>query len=163
VRIIYLFEGPLRTAVHLLKYRKVRRLARPLGELLLKELVLHPLAFDAIAAVPLHADRQSERGFNQAEALADEVARATGVPTLTANLRRVRATEQQARLDIRARAANVEGAFAWVGCQPPPPRVLLIDDVLTTGATMGACASALRMAGAQEIYALALARSRPDY
>ncbi|HWQ12343.1 MAG TPA: ComF family protein [Roseiflexaceae bacterium] len=163
VQIVYLFDGPLRAAVHQLKYRRVRRMARPLGELLAADLAARPLPFAAVAAVPLHATRLAERGFNQAEELAAEVARAWGCTLIGAGLARTRATGQQARLDARGRAENVRGAFVWVGKRPPPRQVLLVDDVLTTGATMGACADALRDAGAEEVYGLALARSRPDY
>jgi ComF family protein len=163
VRIVYLFEGPLRAAVHQLKYRRVRRMARPLGELLAAEMIARPLPFEAVTAIPLHAARLAERGFNQAEAIAAEVARAAQRELIGAGLARTRATEQQAQLDARARAENVRGAFAWVGAAPPPRQVLLVDDVLTTGATMGACAEALRAAGAAEVYGLALARSRPDW
>jgi ComF family protein len=162
VRIVYLFDGALRAAVHQLKYRKQRRMAQPLGELLAAELAIRPLWFDAVAAVPLHAERLAERGFNQAEMIGAAVARSTGSAMLGTGLVRTRATEQQARLDARARAANVEGAFAWMARTPPPARIVLIDDVLTTGATMGACAAALRAAGAEAVYGLALARSRPD-
>lgn len=163
VRIVYLFDGPLRAAVHQLKYHRRRRVARPLGELLAAELAERPLAFEAVAAVPLHAERLAERGFNQAEAIAAEVARATGTALLREGLVRMRATQQQARLNAHARARNVAGAFGWAASGPPPARVLLVDDVLTTGATMGACADALRAAGAERVDALALARSRPDW
>jgi ComF family protein len=163
VRIVYLFDGALRAAVHQLKYRKQRRMAIPLGELLAADLATHPLEFDAVAAVPLHAKRLAERGFNQAETLATAMARSRGSTMLGAGLVRTRATEQQARLDARARAMNVDGAFAWVASTPPPARIVLVDDVLTTGATMGACAAALRAAGAEAVYGLALARSRPDW
>jgi ComF family protein len=163
VRIVYLFDGPLRSAVHQLKYRRQRRMAVPLGELLAVHLAEQPLAFDAIMAVPLHRERLAERGFNQAAAIAEAVARAMGREFMREGVDRVRATAQQARLDARARAANVRDAFAWTLAAPPPRRIVLVDDVLTTGATMGACAEALRRAGASEVYGLALARSRPDY
>jgi ComF family protein len=111
-------------------------------------------------AVPLHADRLAERGFNQAEALARAVARGLRLPLISGPLVRVRATEQQAtQADSRARAENMRGAFAWQGA-PPPARLVLVDDVYTTGATMGACAEALRHAGAASVCGLALARSQ---
>lgn len=161
VRIAYIFQSPLREAVHQLKYRRVRRVAEPLGLLMAEHVVARPVAADAVLAIPLHAARLAERGFNQAEALAREIACLLDLPLIENGLARVRATEQQARLDARARAENMRGAFAWRGAAPPR-RLLLVDDVLTTGATMGACALALRDAGAEAVYGLALARSRPD-
>jgi ComF family protein len=161
VRIAFLFGGPLRQAVHAFKYRRVRRLARPLGSLMASHVAAKPFLCDALLAVPLHRERLAQRGFNQAEALAHELARALHLPLLGAGLERVRATEQQAHLDARGRAENMRGAFRWSGATPPK-RVALVDDVLTTGATLGACAEALRNAGAEVVYGLALARSRPD-
>jgi ComF family protein len=161
LRIAYIFQSPLREAVHQLKYRKRQRVAEPLGLLMAEHIVAQPVAADAVLAIPLHATRLAERGFNQAEALAREVARLLDLPLLAEGLVRVRATEQQARLDARGRAENMRDAFAWHG-SPPPGHLLLVDDVLTTGATMAACAVALRDAGARDVYGLALARSRPD-
>jgi ComF family protein len=161
MRIAYVFQSPLREAVHQLKYRRVRRIARPLGALMAEHLIAHPVAIDAVLAIPLHSTRLAERGFNQAEALAREIANLLDLPLIATGLRRVRATEQQAHLDARARAENMRDAFAWEGAAPPR-RLLLVDDVLTTGATMGACAVVLRNAGAESIHGLALARSRPD-
>jgi len=161
MRIAYIFQSPLREAVHQLKYRRVRRIAGPLGALMAEHLIAQPAAVDAVLAIPLHSARLAERGFNQAEALAREIANLLDLPLLATGLTRIRATEQQAKLDSRARADNMRGAFAWHGA-PPPRRLLLVDDVLTTGATMGACAIVLRDAGAEAVHGLALARSRPD-
>jgi ComF family protein len=161
VRIAYVFQSPLREAVHQLKYRRVRRMAEPLGALLAEHLHTRRPAVDAVLAIPLHSARLAERGFNQAEALARETARALQLPFINDGLIRIRATEQQAKLDARGRAANMRGAFGWQGAAPPR-RILLVDDVLTTGATMGACAEALRAAGAEAVHGVALARSRPD-
>jgi ComF family protein len=160
VRVAFVFASPLREVVHQFKYRRVRRLAQPLGQLMAAHLTARPLAIDAVLPVPLHPQRLAERGFNQAEALAQEVARALGRP-LACGLERTRMTGQQAHLDARQRAENVRDAFHWRAA-PPPRRLLIVDDVLTTGATIGACAEALRAAGAESVYGLALARSRPD-
>lgn len=159
VRIAYVFEGSLRHALHQLKYHRRRRVARPLGGLMAAHLQAHPLPCDALIPVPLHPKRLKERGFNQAELLAREVAAATGVPLIVGPLVRVRATHQQALLDVAGRIENVADAFVWTG-HAPPARVVLVDDVLTTGATVNACAAALRAGGARAVYALALARSR---
>ena len=161
MRIAYIFQSPLREAVHQLKYRRVRRVAGPLGALMAEHVIAQPVAVDAVLAIPLHSKRLAERGFNQAEALAREIATLLDLPLIDTGLARVRATEQQAHLDARARAENMRDAFAWRGTAPPR-RLLLVDDVLTTGATMGACALVLRDAGAETVHGLALARSRPD-
>lgn len=161
VHVAYTFQSPLREAVHQLKYRRVRRMARPLGELLAAHALDRCRDVEAVLAIPLHRERLAERGFNQAEALAGEVARMLRIPLLGAGLVRTRATQQQAKLDARARAENMRDAFRWEGA-PPPRRVLIVDDIYTTGATMGACAEALRSGGAAAVYGLALARSRLD-
>lgn len=158
--VAYVFASPLREAVHCLKYERLQRMAAPLGDLLVVYLRANPLPADAVLAVPLHSKRLAERGFNQAELLACRLAQQSRLPLLSRGLVRCRDTEHQARLDRSARRANVTDAFAWIAAEPPPLRILLIDDVLTTGATLGACADALRAAGAREVRALALARSR---
>ncbi len=159
VHIAFLFQSPLREAIHQLKYRRVQRVAQPLGALLAEHVAGQSLDIDAVLAIPLHAARLAERGFNQAESLAREVAQSLRRPLITNQMIRTRATEQQAHLDARARAENMRDAFGWQGA-PPPRRVLLVDDVYTTGATMAACAEALRTVGAEAIYGTALARSR---
>ncbi len=159
VQIAFLFQSPLREAIHQLKYRRIQRVAKPLGQLIAAHLASAPPAIDAVIAIPLHPKRLAERGFNQAEALAREVAGGMRRPLISGQLVRTRATEQQAHLDARGRAENMREAFAWHGT-PPPRRLLIIDDVYTTGATMAACAEALRAAGATGIYGAALARSR---
>lgn len=156
----YVFDGALRTAIHQLKYRKRRRVAQPLGALLVARIAQRLPNGATVLPVPLHAERLAERGFNQAEALAEEVARCTGLPLLPNGLVRVRATAQQARLSAPDRQENVRAAFMWQGTAAPPARVLLVDDVATTGATLSACAAALRDAGTSEVHGVALARSR---
>ncbi len=160
--VVFVFEGPLRDAVHCFKYKRIRRMARPLSNLLQAYLALHPLPADAIIPVPLHHHRLKQRGFNQTEVLAQHLSPACGLPVLARGLERSRHTEHQARLAAQERLSNVRGAFVWQPSTPPPTRVLLLDDVLTTGATLGACAQALRAAGTREVRALALASSRPE-
>jgi ComF family protein len=161
VQIGFVFDGPLREAIHQLKYQRRKRVARPLGALLTDRLLLRAFPAEALIPVPLHVSRQAERGFNQAEELAHGIIQRMPMPIITSGLTRIRATEQQAQLDARMRKQNTDGAFVWQGAEPPPKRALLVDDVLTTGATLSACATALRAAGAQEVYAIALARSLP--
>jgi ComF family protein len=162
VGVVFVFEDALRDAVHSFKYRRVRRLARPLGQFMASYLQAHPLPADALVPVPLHPHRRAERGFNQSEELARWLHQASDLPLNTTSLARIRNTEHQARLDAHSRQKNVKGSFVWRSSSPPPARVLLVDDVLTTGATLEACARVLRMAGAHEVRAIALARSRPN-
>lgn len=150
------FDGALRRAVHRLKYRREGVLAAPLGAALGRA-VARGMALgwrvDALVPVPLAPARRRERGYDQAELLAGAASRTCGVP-LRGLLRRVRATASQVSLGKGARAANVRGAFAasW-----SPPSVVLVDDVTTTGATLGECARTLRAAGAREVRAVLVA------
>jgi len=156
--VAWVYDATIRRAVHRLKYGRARRVAEPLGEMLGAALLEHPQPADALIPVPLHPGRLAERGFNQSEAIARAAAVSLGIPVLAAGLERSRDTGHQAGLDRRARAHNIAGAFVWRG-GPPPRRVLLLDDVLTTGATISACAAALREAGVAEVRACAVARS----
>ena len=149
------YEGVLRKLIHLFKYGKVRPLARPLGALLAAALPREE-RFDAVTPMPLHWLRHWRRGFNQAELLAREVSRRTGVP-LIKPVRRRRATAPQAGMTNAQRRTNVAGAFAVRG-DLTGLRLLLIDDVATTGATANACAAALKRAGAARVALLTLAR-----
>jgi len=152
------YEGALRELIHLLKYDRIRTLARPLGDLLM---AAYPREerFDAIVPMPLHWRRRWRRGFNQSELLAREMSRRCGVPVIRA-VRRVRATASQAGLTNAKRRANVAGAFAPARRRPVRGlRVLLVDDVMTTGATASACSRALKSAGAKYVAFLALARA----
>ncbi len=160
-----LYEDPLRTAIHALKYEGKRQLAAPLGQLLLatyrRQMQGAALArFDAVLPVPLHPRRQTERGYNQSALLARELSRGAGLPLLADALLRRRDTPQQVGLDPPARRANVAGVFACPTDHAAleGKTLLLIDDVCTTGATLAACAGALRAAGARAVWGLALAR-----
>ncbi len=152
------YEGELRELIHLFKYERVQPLARPLGRLLSQALP-RDRAFDVIVPMPLHWRKRWQRGFNQSELLARDLGRRTNIRVKNA-LRRVRFTVAQAGLTNAKRRLNVSGAFrprkkgALAGL-----RVLLIDDVMTTGATAASCARALKMAGAREVTLLTLARA----
>ena len=137
------YEGVLRELIHLYKYGKVRTLAPPLSGLLAQALPRDE-AFDAAVPVPLYWRRRLQRGFNQAELLARGLSRRTGIPVVKA-LGRVRPTPTQAGLSNSARRQNVVKAFRARSVQGK--RILLIDDVMTTGATAGACALALKQIG----------------
>lgn len=113
--------------------------------------------FDAVCNVPLHLKRRRSRGFDQAELLAKRIGEALGVPYIAA-AKRTRNTKTQTKLNKQQRKENMAGAFEPNG--PLSGRVLLIDDVLTTGATAAACAHALVQAGAREVFLLTFARAR---
>jgi ComF family protein len=148
------YEGVLRELIHLYKYGKVRTLARPLSGLLAQALPRDE-AFDAAVPVPLYWRRRLQRGFNQAELLARGLSRRTGIPVVT-SLGRVRPTPTQAGLSTSARRQNVARAFRARDVQGK--RILLIDDVMTTGATAASCALALKQAGARRVALLTVAR-----
>jgi len=152
------YEGTLRKLVHLFKYTGVRPLARPFGELLARALP-RDQRFDLIVPMPLHWFKRWQRGFNQADLLAQEIGRKWQVPVRNV-VRRRKATSSQAGLSNAKRRANVQGAFRVARGQALNGlRVLLVDDVLTTGATASACARALKRAGAAHVSLLALART----
>jgi ComF family protein len=149
------YDGALRAIVHALKYEGRRSLARPLGELM-RHRGAEVLAGAACAVpVPLHPSRRRERGFNQAA----DLARQLGLPVVGA-LARTRATAAQTGLPAGQRHRNVRDAFAVTraGQILAGTTVVLVDDVSTTGATLEACARALKQAGVREIRALTAAR-----
>ncbi len=152
------YEGRLRDLIHLFKYGGIRPLGKVLGEWMALAMPREE-RFDRIVPVPLHWVKRCRRGFNQSELLARAIARRYGMP-VSPLLRRVRATAAQAGLSHSARRANVEGAFrVRRGVSLEGLRVLLVDDVMTTGATASACARALKQAGARYVAVLTLARA----
>ncbi|MGB9887745.1 MAG: ComF family protein [Moorellales bacterium] len=154
-----LYDGRLRLALQQLKYYRRRRLAAPLGYLLLLALEDAPEVpnFDLVVPVPLSPRRLAERSFNQAALLARELARARHLPLVEA-LARVRETPPQVGLSRGARLNNLAGAFA---VREPEKvlgaSVLLVDDTLTTGATVRECSRVLLAAGAKAVYVLTVA------
>ena len=151
------YEDELRKLIHLFKYQKIKTLAKPLGEFLVRSLPLDQ-KFDLVSPLPLHWLRQLNRGFNQAELIAAPLAKRLNVPLVNA-LKRVKSTPNQAGLTHAKRRANVAGAFRVnPRADVRDKRVLLVDDVLTTGATAGAGAAVLKRAGAKHVTVLTLAR-----
>jgi ComF family protein len=160
IRSVVYFEGVIRDAMHWLKYRGRAVVAKPLGDLMAVYWRQHGLPVDVVVPVPLHAARLRERGYNQAGLLAREMARQVGLPVDERTLIRQRATASQVDLDAKQRKENVLDAFHCSGRCLLDKRVLLIDDVCTTGATLEACAVALYEGGARKVCALTLARAR---
>jgi ComF family protein len=152
------YEDELRELIHVFKYGRVQTLAKPLGRLIASALPREQ-SFDLIVPMPLYWRKRWQRGFNQAALLAREIGRRTHIPVGNA-LRRVKDTAAQAGLTNAKRRLNVSGAFrAKRNAALNGKRVLLIDDVMTTGATAASCARALRMAGASDVTLLTLARA----
>jgi ComF family protein len=155
------FDDIARDLVHRLKYGDRLDLAPMLGQWMARagrELVAEA---DALVPVPLHWRRLWARRFNQSAALAQSISRHTGLPVLSETLKRVRSTQQQVGLDKTQRATNVQGAFRVDPerkADVAGRRLIVVDDVLTSGATVEACAKALLRAGAAKVDVLVLAR-----
>jgi ComF family protein len=158
------FTGVVRRALHELKYSGEQRLARPLGEAIARRWDRAGAGGDVLVPVPVHAERARRRGYDQAELIAQAAARPLGLPC-AAILERARATIAQFDLDRSERATNVAGAFRLkpgsASDRPLEGRwVVLVDDVVTTGATLTACAVPLLEAGAIGVSAITIARER---
>jgi ComF family protein len=149
------YDGPLKDLIHLYKYGRVQALVARLVPLLSAALPVDSM-FDAVVPVPLHWRRRWQRGFNQSDQLGKGIAARRGFP-FARLLRRSRWTGSQAQLSNTDRRANVSGAFRVRG-DVRGLRILLVDDVMTTGATAGACANILKKAGAKSVTLLTLAR-----
>ncbi len=153
------FGGAIQKAIHALKYKGQRAYAEPLGERLAAELTRSGWQPTLLTAIPLHEARLQTRGYNQAALLARALARQAGLPFEPTAIRRLRDTRPQVGLGARDRQTNVSGAF---GAEIPivkDQRVIIVDDVCTTGATLRACATALLEAGAAQVWGLTVART----
>jgi ComF family protein len=158
------YSAPLKQMCLALKFGGERAVARPLGGWLAQLCFDRGIAdrVDAVVPMPLHILRRYERGYNQAALIAREVAAGIGRPLWTEVLQRVRATSRQARLSAAQRRANVDGAFEVRAADSGAlkgRRVLLVDDVMTTGATLHSAAIALRRAGVVRVDAWVCARA----
>ena len=159
LRAAFVFEGGARELVHALKFRGMTALAPPMGSLLAEATRRHGIEAEIVVPVPLSNRGRRARGYNQAEVLSAVLARELGLPLVTAALTRRRHAAPQSRsADAEARQRNVAGAFACREDGVAGQRVLLVDDVTTTGVTLAACATALKEAGARSVWALAFAR-----
>ena len=162
LRAVGTFQEPLRAYIHALKYEGNTRLAQPLGHLLAQAYMTYNIQADIIVPVPLHSEREHQRGYNHAHLLAEVCSSTLGIPLHTELLVRQRATVAQVDLKLRDRRQNVAGAFV---CSPAfatgalfKRKILIIDDVCTTGSTLEACAAPLFAAGAMTVWGLVLAR-----
>jgi len=158
LRSAVVYEGPAEAAIHRFKYEGWRRLARPLAQLLAERLVVEGVSAPWVVAVPLHPSRRRQRGFNQADLLAAELRRILVVGAPGGELVRTRPTPPQVGQDRRTRHENVKDAFLWRGLALAGESILVVDDVATTGATLDACAKALRQAGSGPVTGVSVAR-----
>ena len=162
LRAVTVYDGAIRAAILGYKFRGMRRLAEPLGEMLAEAYKRERLAADLVTHVPLHSKRRRQRGYDQSQLLARETARRLGLPFLPDAVKRARATEPQTRLQGDQRSTNVAQAFALASAAVIPRikdrRILLMDDVTATGSTLDATAAALAEARPAAIIGLALSR-----
>lgn len=159
LRTAFVHTGNARTLVHALKYRGMTALATPMAAYLADVVRRDRLPVDVIVPVPLSGMRRRMRGYNQAEVLAKALGRELRLPVRRDTLIRRRHTPPQAQsVDAAVRRRNVAGAFAARGAGLDGASALLVDDVTTTGATMAACAEALRAADTHSVWGLAFSR-----
>jgi len=160
VRSLGRFDDYYKELIHRFKYGKKiplgKRLAQRLGETINSDPRF--LKSDFLIPVPLHKSRYRERGFNQSEIVAEEISKIAGLPLLKNALIRKKNTKDQTNLSFQQREENVKGAF--VVTQPEiinGKRIVLVDDVITTGATLSECARTLKQAGAEKILGMTIA------
>jgi ComF family protein len=158
IRAPFVFEGIVRQAVHELKYRNLRALAPTMANCLYGYLVENPIPADVLVPVPLHRRRLRDRGYNQSALLAVELGKLSSLPVAANGLiRRHYAAPQARSAGINERQKNVADAFVCPDRRFQGKRVLLIDDVSTSGATLNACAAALKVGGAAQVWGLVIA------
>ena len=158
------YGDAVRSAIHRYKFSRVRALGKPFAQLMSQCLEDHlPQGADLICWAPLSKKRLRERGFDQARLMAEEIGRLRAIPSGPA-LQKVKDTTPQSELEEEsARRANARGAYALLpGVDLTGKRVVLVDDVVTSGSTLGECAALLRMSGAEQVFCLTLAQARKD-
>lgn len=151
------FDGVIQQAIHALKYKSQYRYTEPLGQRLATELSHAGWQPDLIAATPLHTTRLRSRGYNQSALLAELLSAKANIPFCPELLHRTRDTRAQVGLNTHERQANVRGAFEADSKLATGKRIVIVDDVYTTGATLRECADTLRNAGAVKVWALTVA------
>ena len=158
IRSPFVFDGVIRQVIHELKYRNLRALAVPLATFLHDYTIDNPVSGEVLVPVPLHRKRLRERGYNQSGLVARELSKLSGLPVVDDCLVREQYTPPQARsANVNERRDNVIKAFTCRDSRLQGKQVLLLDDVTTSGATLIACAGALKFAGATSVWALVIA------
>ncbi|MBQ8430971.1 MAG: ComF family protein [Clostridia bacterium] len=161
---VFSYKDNVAKIIQNLKYNSAKYLADPLGEFLYKKLIELNWKIDLITFVPLHTKRIKKRGYNQAEILADQLSRKSGIEIKNI-LERDKNTPSQTSLKVKERAKNMENAFKLIDNNIKDLNVLIIDDVFTTGATVNEIAKVLKNAKAKNVYVLTLAHTvfKSDY
>ncbi|MBU1043633.1 MAG: ComF family protein [Candidatus Omnitrophica bacterium] len=155
------YKGMVKHCIHLFKYKRKRKTKNILSDILIRFLNENfcPKNIDLITAVPLHKHKLRDRGFNQSDLIADKISTALGIESSLDNLCRIKKTVSQVTLNAQQRQLNILGAFS---CKNPEEfknkRILLIDDIFTTGSTLDECARVLKQSGAKEVTCLTIAR-----
>jgi ComF family protein len=153
------FEGNARKAVHELKYYNLKSISRLMARILFNYLQNNPLPVDMLIAVPLHKKRLHARGYNQSYLVARELGELMQLPVSNGGLIKIKDSKPQVRTaNVDERRKNVENAFTCSTTLFQQKRLILIDDVCTTGATLEACSVALKSAGASSVWGLTIAR-----
>ena len=155
----FAYAGPLRRALAQLKYEGAARVALPIARCSRPSFdqLLVVTGAAVLTSVPIHVDRQRARGYNQATLIARELGAGTNMAVRDL-LVRARSTTRQHRLDRAGRLRNLRGAMAVAAGVTVPPVVIVVDDIITTSATLDACAATLRENGARTVYGFAIAR-----
>lgn len=159
LRTAVIYKSPLREAIHRLKYKHDIGLGEALSRYLIELYNKLDWSVDMIIPVPLSPSKKQERGYNQSALLAWPLAKFKHIVYRPDAIERIRNTRPQVELSASERRENVKAAFLATESLVTGKRVLVIDDVTTTGATIQACSQALRNAGAAEVYAMTLARA----
>ncbi|MBI4656236.1 MAG: ComF family protein [Elusimicrobia bacterium] len=161
IRARFVFNPQIRSVIHSFKYHSKPYLAKILAGWLLNSFERYPelKGYDSITAIPLHPRKAAQRGYNQSELLAEIIAEEKNLTLLDKVVARKKETKSQAKLTRKERIANISGAFEVLNAgKAKGRRILLIDDVATTGSTMQECAGALKKAGAKSVAGLVVAR-----
>ncbi len=158
IRAPFLMEGAVRQMVHRFKYNDLRALAPVIASLLADYLDSSPLQWDVLMAVPVHRRRERQRGYNQSALLVRELSRLLQAPVVTGLVRIKDSPPQAKSQNMEERRANVQDAYLFKGESLTGKRVLLLDDVCTTGSTLDACSRVLKASGASQVWGLTVAR-----
>jgi ComF family protein len=159
IRSVFVFEGIIRRAVLEFKYRNLRSIAACLSQYMAGYFVEHELAADVLVPVPMHEKRLNSRGYNQSELLARQISEVISVPVRADLIKRVRDNKPQVRTtSAEERWSNMRDAFTCVSNEVSGKDIVIIDDVCTSGATLEACAAAVKAKGANKVSGFTLAR-----